>query len=138
MNTFYLEILSPERVFFKGECESLVVPISDGMLGIQANHSPLTSALCDGEVTFKPAGGGKRSCATLSGIVDVNEHRVRLLCESVFYPEEIDEEIERRALFEQELEAKNKQSEKDYKIWQTSFNKAINRLKNKSKENINM
>ena len=36
LKPFHLEILSPERSFYRGDCLSLVVPISDGMLGIQA------------------------------------------------------------------------------------------------------
>ena len=54
---FHLEILSPERTFYNGDCVSLMVPISDGMLGIMAGHTPLTAAIVDGEVTFvKPDG----------------------------------------------------------------------------------
>ena len=52
MTTFHLEILSPERTFYNGDCISLVVPISDGMLGVQANHTPLTAAISDGEAVF--------------------------------------------------------------------------------------
>ena len=42
---FHLEILSPERRFYTGPCLSLVVPISDGMLGIMAGRAPLTAAI---------------------------------------------------------------------------------------------
>ena len=42
---FHLEILSPERTFYNGDCVSLMVPISDGMLGIMAGHTPLTAAI---------------------------------------------------------------------------------------------
>ena len=52
MKSFHLEILSPERNFYTGECISLVVPISDGMLGIMAGRTPLTAAISDGEVIF--------------------------------------------------------------------------------------
>ena len=44
MKTFHLEILSPERSFYRGACVSLIVPISDGMIGIQAGRAPLTAA----------------------------------------------------------------------------------------------
>ena len=36
---FQLEILTPERAFYRGECISVIVPVSDGMLGIMANHT---------------------------------------------------------------------------------------------------
>ena len=34
MKTFALHILSPDRTFYDGECESLVLPIVDGKYGI--------------------------------------------------------------------------------------------------------
>ena len=36
MRTFHLEILNPERVFYRGDCVSLIVPNSEGMLGEMA------------------------------------------------------------------------------------------------------
>ena len=44
---FQLEILTPERAFYRGECISVIVPVSDGMLGIMANHTPMTAAITD-------------------------------------------------------------------------------------------
>ncbi len=60
-NAFHLEILSPDRAFYVGDCLSLVIPISDGMLGIMAHHTPITAAIVDGEVTFTTPGGENRS-----------------------------------------------------------------------------
>ena len=51
---FHLEILSPERTFYNGDCVTLMVPISDGMLGIMAGHTPLTAAIVDGEADDLP------------------------------------------------------------------------------------
>ncbi len=134
MNTFYLEILSPERTFYEGQCISLTVPISDGYIGIMANHSPLTAAILDGEINFTTDTGEKITCAVTSGMVDVSQGKTVLLCESALYPYEIDEDAERKALNEARLEMKKKQSAKDYAMWQLSFNKAVNRLKVKDKK----
>ena len=58
---FQLEILTPERAFYRGECISVIVPVSDGMLGIMANHTPMTAAITDGEVVFTlPDGSARR------------------------------------------------------------------------------
>ena len=139
MDTFYLEILSPERTFYAGECLSLVIPISDGMVGIMAHHTPLTAALCDGEVNITKPDGEKIICAVTRGMADVTDNKVVVLCESALYPDEIDAEKERRELEEAQLMLKTKQSEKEYMLWQLSLNKAINRLKVKNKDsNINL
>ena len=53
-----LRIVSPERVVFNGEVESLKVP---GMLGefeILNNHAPIISSLVSGNVTYTSKEGG--------------------------------------------------------------------------------
>ncbi len=129
MKTFFLEILSPQRVFYKGEAVSLIIPISDGMLGIMADHTPLTAAILDGTLTFKKPDGEEVVCAVMRGMADVSDNRVRVLCESVLLPEEIDENAERMEADLAQMEMKKKQSEIDYKLWQLSFNRAVSRLK---------
>ena len=41
MNSFPLEILTPDKPFFKGNVASLVVKGEAGFLGILAQHAPL-------------------------------------------------------------------------------------------------
>lgn len=69
---FQLEILTPERAFYRGECISVIVPVSDGMLGIMANHTPMTAAITDGEVVFTLPDGSKIPCAVTQGMIDVS------------------------------------------------------------------
>jgi F-type H+-transporting ATPase subunit epsilon len=45
MATFQLNIISPRGRIFAGEVESLVVPGSEGELGILAGHAPMISLL---------------------------------------------------------------------------------------------
>ena len=59
MQTFRLEILTPQRVFYRGESQSLIVPITDGMLGIMANREPVTASLTSGEAYYTKPDGEK-------------------------------------------------------------------------------
>ncbi len=129
MQTFHLEILSPERAFYIGECVSLVIPISDGMLGIMAHHTPLTAAICNGEVTLTLPDGSRQICAITQGMVNVSGNEVKVLCESALHPEEIDAEKERRAAEEAMLEMRKQQGKKDYVLSQIAFAKAMNHLR---------
>ena len=129
MNTFLLEILTPEKPFFRGECVSVIVPTSDGMFGILANHAPLTAAISDGKITWTQADGTTRICAVTRGMVSAAAGRVRVLCESAVFPEEIDEEKERLKMQEAELEMRKRQSYEEYVASQLAFAKAFNRLK---------
>ena len=93
---FQLEILTPERAFYRGECISVIVPVSDGMLEIMANHTPMTAAITDGEVVFTLPDGSKIPCAVTQGMIDVSAARVRVLCDSALHPDEINAEAERK------------------------------------------
>lgn len=129
MNTFLLEILTPEKPFFKGECKSIVLPLTDGMIGIMANHSPLTAAIGNGRISFTAPDGSVSICAVSRGMVSVSARRVRVLCESAVYPEEIDEEAERLRMQEAEIEMRKRQSYEDYMVSQLAFAKSFNLLK---------
>ena len=129
MTPFHLEILSPDRTFYNGECVSLQVPISDGMLGICAHHTPMTAAVVDGEVVFVLPDGTRRVCAVTSGMVDVSENDARILCESVCAPEEVDEERERMALQDAQLALSEHMAYKDYVLTQLAFAQAFNKLR---------
>jgi F-type H+-transporting ATPase subunit epsilon len=129
MKSFHLEILSPERNFYTGECVSLVVPISDGMLGIMAGRAPLTAAISDGEVIFTLPDGTRRVCAVADGMVDVSGGAARILCESALAPEEIDAEQERQAMEEARLALSERMAYRDYMLTQLAFARAFNNLR---------
>ena len=57
MRTFQLHILAADRVFFEGECESVVAPTASGQYGVQAHHSNMIAAISPGELTFRTAQG---------------------------------------------------------------------------------
>ena len=57
MPSFHLQIISPQRVEFDGDVESLVAPGEDGYLGVLTSHAPLLTTLKDGSLTFRTHGG---------------------------------------------------------------------------------
>lgn len=137
MNSFQLEIFTPERVFYKGECVSLVVPITDGMLGIMANRNPITASITFGEAHYTKPDGEKILFSVSGGMVDVVNNTVKLLCDSALRPEEINEEKERVEAEMARLELSKKQSRKDYLLSKLMLSNAINNLKVKQKNSIN-
>ena len=137
MKTFQLEILTPERVFYRGECVSLIVPITDGMLGIMANREPITASLTSGEAYYTKPGGEKILFSISGGMIDVQDNAVKLLCEYAMLPEEIDEEKERREAEHARSELAGKQSRKDYMLSKLMLSNAVNNLKVKQKQSIN-
>ena len=129
MNTFSLEILTPEKPFYRGDCISLVMPTGDGMLGIMANHSPLKAAVNNGRILYTVPDGATFICAVTRGMVSVAHNRVRILCESAKAPEEIDESAELEALRDAKLRLREKQSYEDFVVTQLALARAFNNLK---------
>ena len=41
MALFHLTVVTPEKQFFDGDVEMLVLPASDGEMGIMAGHEPM-------------------------------------------------------------------------------------------------
>lgn len=137
MKRFSLEILTPERVFYRGECTSLIVPITDGMLGVMANREPITASLTNGEAYYTKPDGEKILFSLSGGMIDVENNTVKVLCEYALLPEEIDEERERREAENARSELRKEQSRRDYKLSQIMLSNAINNLKVKQKRSIN-
>lgn len=137
MALFHLEILTPTRVFYAGDCRSLVVPISDGMMGVRAGHLPMTASVTIGEAYYVSPAEEKVVFSVSDGILDVTGDRVRLLCESALLPEEIDEETARVAAESARLELEKEQSHSDYLMSRLMLNRAVNNLKVRQKHSVN-
>ena len=90
-NTFYLKIISANRVFFSGRCRSLIVPEYDGQKEILAHHEDMVIAIDEGEMRFQPEGTDNWEYAVVGmGFVEIVNSRVTLLVETAERPEEID------------------------------------------------
>ena len=48
-----VKIISPDNTLFDGEADMVVVPGTDGLIGILNNHAPLISSLKKGAVKIK-------------------------------------------------------------------------------------
>lgn len=51
--TFNLIIVSPERIVYQGEVNSLTVPCESGYLGVLVDHAPLLANLTSGKISLK-------------------------------------------------------------------------------------
>ena len=134
MNTFQLEILTPERVFYRGECVSLIVPITDGMLGIMANREPITASLANGEAYYTKPDGEKILFSLAGGMIDVENNTAKVLCEYALLPDEIDEERERAEAANARSRLRKEQSRRDYILSKIMLSNALNNLKVKQKK----
>ena len=76
-----LKIVSPERIEFEGEVESVLVPGTLGQFQILVNHAPIISSLDKGRVIYELPGGEKKSIDICGGFVEVQKNVVSLCVE---------------------------------------------------------
>jgi len=126
--TFSLEIVATDRIFYKGECEHLVITAIDGLLGILAGHEPLVTALPAGELKYM-VDGKWRYAAISDGFIQVMPDKSVILADSCELPEEIDIKRAEEAKERAQEKLRQKQSIQEYYQTQAALNRAMNRLK---------
>lgn len=135
MNTFKAHIYAADRVFYEGDCESMVVPTEDGQYGIWAGHSNVISAVVPGIMTFRIPGGKDEIAAVSSGLVKIENNDVLLLVDSAEHPEDIDANRAKRAADAAKEALLQKQSIREYHMAQLTLSRAIARLRAKGGAN---
>lgn len=73
-----IEILSPEKLIYKGRAESVQLPGKEGSFGILENHAPIIATLQAGQVRVVHEDEEKFFDIT-GGVVEVLQNRVIVL-----------------------------------------------------------
>ncbi len=76
-----LKIVSPEKIEFEGEVNSVLVPGTMGQFEILVNHAPIISSLDKGKVVYALPDGEKKSLSITGGFVEVQKNVVSLCVE---------------------------------------------------------
>ena len=96
-----LEIVTPERLAYSDEVDSVVLPGSEGEMGVLPHHAPLVSTLGIGELRIRK-GGAEESFAIVGGFVQVLPDQVVVMAETADMASEIDLEKAQEARREAE------------------------------------
>jgi len=75
-----LKIVSPEKVVYDGEIESVTVPGTKGEFQILRDHAPIISSLQHGNVEYVVK-GERRTLSVTGGFVEVKKNEVSLCVE---------------------------------------------------------
>ncbi|MQC27083.1 MAG: ATP synthase F1 subunit epsilon [Chloroflexi bacterium] len=98
--TIRCEIVSQDRTVFERDVDIVVIPGTDGEMGILGNHSPLLSTIRLGVIKVRYEGVEELFTIT-GGLVEVQPHIVTILADAAENVEEIDlsraEEARQRA-----------------------------------------
>jgi F-type H+-transporting ATPase subunit epsilon len=75
-----VSVISPERVIYEGEADSVIVPAWDGELGVLRGHAPLMALLGTGQIRIRHGGRTERFQIS-GGFLQVVNNRVSVLSE---------------------------------------------------------
>lgn len=84
-----LEIVTPERLAYEDDVDSVVCPGVDGELGVLPHHAPLLSTLGFGELRIRK-GGQEEYFAIAGGFLQVRPDKVVVMAETADLASEID------------------------------------------------
>lgn len=125
---FMLEIITPERAFFRGEVESVIFPTADGYMSVQKLHEPMVAAITVGDMRFCVDGKWKQ-CTTSEGFVEVRPDETIIFSQAVEWPDEIDIRRAQEARERAEERLRQTQSYQEYMRNQISLARAMVRLR---------
>ncbi|NLL07187.1 MAG: ATP synthase F1 subunit epsilon [Clostridiaceae bacterium] len=88
-DTFYIEILTPDRKFFWGDVQSVVLNTPSGEIGILKNHMPIVALVEVGTIKIKKNNNWIEAVLG-QGFMEVTQNRVIILVDTAEWPDEID------------------------------------------------
>jgi F-type H+-transporting ATPase subunit epsilon len=127
--TMKLNIVSAEQEIYSDLSEMVIVPGTDGDLGIMPQHTQLISTLKPGEVIVTKQGGDRESIYISGGILEVQPHIVTILSDTALRAGDLDEERAQQAKEHAESMLEENVSEMDVAKAQAELMQAIEQLK---------
>lgn len=86
---FDLEIITPDRVFWKGQASMLELTTTEGQVGIYKRHIPMTMIIAPGIMTIHLEGESKEA-AVHAGFIEILPEKITVMAEVAEWPDEID------------------------------------------------
>lgn len=88
-DTFYIEVLTPDRKFFWGDVQSVVLNTPSGEIGILKNHMPIVTLVDVGTIKIKKNNNWIEAVLG-QGFMEVTQSSVIILVDTAEWPDEID------------------------------------------------
>jgi F-type H+-transporting ATPase subunit epsilon len=90
MATFHFELVSPERLLFEGQVESVQMPAAAGEMTVMPGHAPVVTTLMPGIVTVSGGAAGSQRLFVRGGFADVNAGGLTILAEQAIPVADLD------------------------------------------------
>lgn len=90
MATFHFELVSPDKLMFSGQAQSVLVPGSEGDFVVLKDHAPVMAALKPGVIAIEDAAGKHKRIFVRGGFADVSPNGLIVLAETALPEGELD------------------------------------------------
>ena len=127
-----LNVVTPQRGVVSETVDEVILPGSEGYLGVRPGHTPLLTTLGIGVVSYRKD-RETRLLAVTWGFAEVLPDRVTLLAETAEKAEEIDLDRAQRAKDRAEKRLKSPDPDSDFQRAQVALQRALNRIQCASK-----
>ena len=127
-STFYVEIVTPERSFFSGDVEMIVLNTPEGEMGVLYGHIPMVVAVAVGPMKILQKGEWVNAFLS-EGFMEVKQDKTIILADTAEWPHEIDENRAKAAKLRAQERLCSHLSHKEYIQSQAALSRALERLK---------
>ncbi len=129
MDTFHLQIVTPDRQIYDGSAEKIILRTTEGDVCILARHIDYAAPLGIGEARVTDGEGKTRIAACNGGLLSVNNNSVRVMAITFEWQDEIDLERAKRAeaAAQEKLQALAKEDE-NFALAEAKLKRAITRI----------
>ena len=93
-----IEILTPEGITFSGQGNEVLIPTTQGVIGVRTGHLPLIAPIRPGEIVIKQEGGKEERLAVAGGFAEVLSNQVHILADAAESSDALDEELVAQAV----------------------------------------
>ncbi|MFZ0454110.1 MAG: ATP synthase F1 subunit epsilon [Ignavibacteriaceae bacterium] len=123
-----IEIITPDKVIFKGEIISVTVPGLKGRFQVLKNHAPLVSIFEIGMVEVVTPDKNSSYYATGGGTIEVLNNNVLILGDSLELVDKIDVDRAKNAKQRAEERLDKREEGTDIERAENALKRAVNRL----------
>jgi F-type H+-transporting ATPase subunit epsilon len=124
-----LQVITPERTVLKQvETDAVVVPVTDGSMGILYNHAPMVATLRIGVLRYK-SGERYEKVAVTGGFMELSDNRITVLADAAETADSIDVMRAKQAKARAEARLRDRSREIDRARAQSSLQRAVTRLR---------
>ena len=90
MASFHFELVSPDKLVFSGQAESVLVPGGEGDFVVLKDHAPVMASLRPGVVAYEDAHGKQTRIFVRGGFADVSAAGLILLAETAIPGDQVE------------------------------------------------